>query len=119
MITPNVPVERMTLRQLMTHAEKLTRDINDYVHSELLGKLSDLHELSRPVRRKSQYPTIAALRNSIAKVETSVDGLLRLMAIVQEHLDAIGQQAKRSRSSRSASYRAGAMRPSIGLDACA
>ena len=100
MITPNVPIQRMTLRQLMTHAEKLARDVNEYVTSDLLTKLSDLHELSRPVRRKSQYPTIATLRNSVQHVDESLEGLLKLMATVQEHLDAITQQAQRSRTSR-------------------
>jgi hypothetical protein len=100
MITPNVPINRMTLRQLMTHAEKLARDVNDYVTSDLLTKLSDLHELSRPVRRKSQYPTISTLRNSVQHVDESLQGLIKLMTTVQEHLEAISQQAQRGRSSR-------------------
>jgi hypothetical protein len=98
MITSNVPIQRMTLRQLMTHAEKLARDLNEYVTVELLGKLSDLHELSRPVRRKSQYPTIAALQNSVDHVDEAINGLLKRMEHAKEAFDLILQQGARSRS---------------------
>lgn len=100
MITPNVPIHRMTLRQLMTHAEKLTRDVTEYVTVEVMSKLSDLHELSRPVRRKSQYPTVSALHNSVDHVDEALEGLLKLMTKTQEHYQAIREQAQRSRTKR-------------------
>src|SRR5262245_27649499 len=52
------PARRMTLRQLMTHSEKCSRDLIEHFNATLLPRVSDFRDLSRPVRRKSNYPTM-------------------------------------------------------------
>ncbi|MFO0965980.1 MAG: hypothetical protein U0793_10405 [Gemmataceae bacterium] len=61
------PIRRMTLRQLLTHAEKLTRDLIDLIHTGLLARLADYRDLSRPVRRRSHYPTKIAVHNALRR----------------------------------------------------
>jgi len=57
------PVRRMTLRQQLTHAEKCSRDIIEHLQGSLLPSISDVRDLSRPVRRRSHYPTLLAQLN--------------------------------------------------------
>src|SRR4051794_8773190 len=57
------PIERLTLRELLTHAEKLSRDVTELAHTEFAGAVSDFRELSRPHRRKSHFPTMLAIDN--------------------------------------------------------
>ena len=66
---PNKPVKRMTLRQLLTHSEKCARDLIELVHTGFLGKVGDFRDLSRPVRRRSHYPSMIALQNSLKSIQ--------------------------------------------------
>ena len=65
------PTRRMTLRQQLTHAEKCSRDLIEHFHGTLLPLVSDLRELSRPVRRRSHYPTLVALLNAVRRLAPS------------------------------------------------
>src|SRR6266849_10251574 len=46
---------RMTLRQLLTHSEKCTRDLIEHFQGTLLPRVNDFRDLNRPIRRKSHY----------------------------------------------------------------
>ena len=92
------PTRRMTLRQQMTHVEKLTRDMIEHVNSTYLANIADLRELSRPVRKKSHYPTLVAMANSLNKVnQTSVE-TSEFLDYLQEQLQEIRDHAKRERA---------------------
>lgn len=94
------PYRRLPLRELLTDAEKRTRDLSEQIGTHLMARAADLRELSRPVRRRSHYPTLLALVNSMDRVfemqvesEELADHLLR-------ELDEIHEHAKRERYSR-------------------
>jgi hypothetical protein len=91
------PSRRMTLRQQMTHVEKLSRDLIEHVNSTLLANLSDLRELSRPIRKKSHYPTMIAMANSLNKVTQSSAETAEFMSYLQEQLQEIRDHAQRER----------------------
>jgi hypothetical protein len=94
------PARRMTLRQLLTHSEKATRDLIEHVQSSLLTQVSDFRDLSRPVRRRSHYPTLIAMQNGLRKLTQSADETLRQAERLLEHLEEIHEHAKRERASR-------------------
>jgi hypothetical protein len=94
------PQRRMTLRQLLTHSEKVVRDLLEHLNTVLLPREQDFRDLSRPIRRRSHYPTLLALHNALEKlheagVETqqTADYLLELLQEIHEH-------AKRERINR-------------------
>jgi hypothetical protein len=93
-------VRRMTLRQLLTHSEKCARDLIELVHSGFLPKVVDFRDLSRPVRRRSHYPTMLAMQNSLRRVMETVQQTQELTDFLNEHLDAIREHANRERVSR-------------------
>jgi hypothetical protein len=91
---------RLPLRELLTDAEKRTRDLAEHMHVTWLARVSDMRELSRPVRRRSHFPTLLALLNALQKLEETHDETLRLMDYLSQELDEIRELARRERASR-------------------
>src|SRR5205809_7605409 len=89
------PVRRMTLRQQLTHSEKCTRDLLEYLNSTLLPAINDLRDLSRPVRKRSHYPTLVAVSNSLNRVQETGNEWLETLAYLQEQLEEIKEHANR------------------------
>jgi len=94
------PVKRMTLRQLLTHAEKCCRDLIEHVQTNVLNRVSDFRDLSRPVRRRSHYPTLIAVQNALKKLVETHGEAQALADYLNEHLHAIRDHAHRERVNR-------------------
>ena len=93
-------LRRLPLRDLLTDAEKRNRDLIEHLHNTWLARASDLRDLSRPVRRRSHYPTLVALQNAITKrleLTEETDGLI---ANLSQRLTEIQDHARRERLSR-------------------
>jgi C4-dicarboxylate-specific signal transduction histidine kinase len=94
------PVRRMTLRQLLTHAEKCCRDLIEHVQTNVLTRVADFRDLSRPVRRRSHYPALVALQNALKKLLEVHEEAQALGEYLGEHLEAIREHASRERVNR-------------------
>lgn len=94
------PTRRMTLRQQLTHAEKCARDLITHFQSTLLAHISDLRDLSRPVRRRSHYPTMLAISNSMRKLQQGGAETIEMLEYLQEQMQEIREHAKRERVNR-------------------
>ncbi len=92
------PSRRMTLRQQMTHVEKMTRDMIEHINSTYVTNVADLRDLSRPVRKKSHYPTLVAMSNSLNKVAQSTTETSEFLDYLLEQLQEIRDHAKRERA---------------------
>ncbi len=93
-------LERMSLRQLLGQAEKLTREVGETALTQYQTKLNEVHDLSRPVRRKSSYPTVVSLLNSVHRLTLTSKDLLKTMALMEEFLGAIRELAQKERAAR-------------------
>lgn len=91
---------RLPLRDLLTDAEKRTRDLIDHFTAVWMARLGDLRDLSRPVRKRSHYPTLLALRNSLEKVTSLSEESQRLIDYLNQELEEIREHARRERVSR-------------------
>ncbi|MCI0461927.1 MAG: hypothetical protein L0Z62_33665 [Gemmataceae bacterium] len=94
------PARRMTLRQLLTHSEKCVRDLIEHVQSMLMTHLIEFRDLSRPVRRRSHYPTMLALGNVLKKLLQSNQEAEETITYLQEQLQEIREHAQRERVNR-------------------
>jgi hypothetical protein len=94
------PSRRMTLRQLLTHAEKCSRDLIEHLQGTLLLQVSDFRDLSRPVRRRSHYPTLLAVQNALKKLKAANSQIQTIADYLQEQLNEIREHAKRERVNR-------------------
>jgi hypothetical protein len=92
---------RLPLRELLTDAEKRTRDLAEHLHTTWLAHVSDLRELSRPLRRRSNYPTLLALLNALRKVLQTSQETEGLLAHLRQELEEIRDHARRERLNRS------------------
>lgn len=94
------PIQRMTLRQLLTHSEKLVRDLHELLHSGFLSRINEFRDISRPVRRRSHYPTLLAVYNSLRKLLDTHQHVQQVAGELIAHLDAINNHANRERVNR-------------------
>jgi hypothetical protein len=94
------PARRMTLRQLLIHAEKCSRDLFEQINATLLPRVADFRDLSRPIRRKSHYPTLVAVMNSLNKLEQVSSEIQNLVEYLGDQLEEIREHARRERTNR-------------------
>jgi hypothetical protein len=90
----------MTLRQLLTHSEKCCRDLIDHFQTNLLSRVTDFRDLSRPVRRRSHYPKMVAMQNALRKLNEAAGKMNTMIDFLNEHLDAIRDHANREKVNR-------------------
>ncbi len=94
------PYRRLPLRELLTDAEKRTRDLINQFANDWVVRASEVRDLSRPLRRKSNYPSFAAMLHAIEqfieldKVTDAMEGPL------YQELEEIREHARRERLNR-------------------
>jgi hypothetical protein len=94
------PTRRMTLRQQLTHVEKCSRDLIEEFHGTVLPYISDLRDLSRPIRRRSHYPAMVAFHNALKKLQQAKAETGEVLKHLQEQLQEIREHARRERVNR-------------------
>jgi hypothetical protein len=94
------PIRRMTLRQLLTHSEKGSRDLIEHINGSFLAHVADFRDLSRPVRRKSHFPTLLAILNALNNLEKANHELDQLMEHLKDQMLLIREHAQRERINR-------------------
>jgi hypothetical protein len=91
---------RMPLRELLTHAQKCARDLIVAYRADLGVRLSDFRDLSRPVRRRSSYPTLVALQNALDQLQEAMEEAAQLAEHLHEQLEEIRERAKGEQANR-------------------
>lgn len=94
------PTRRLPLRDLLTDAEKRSRALAELLGTAWLARATDLRDLSRPVRKRSNYPTLLALQNSIQNMVQANQEIGELIDILMRELDEIHEHARRERLTR-------------------
>ena len=87
------PIERHTLRELLSHAEKLAREVSELVQGQYLPKAGEFRELSRVRRDRTHYPTLHILDNAAGRLLEVRD---RMKAVL-DHLHAIDERVRKER----------------------
>jgi hypothetical protein len=91
---------RLPLRDLMTDAEKRARDLAEHYGNTWANGVNDLRDLSRPIRRKSHYPTLLALQNAMQKALRLTYESQELLEYLEQQLAEIRDHARRERMNR-------------------
>jgi hypothetical protein len=94
------PTKRMTLREQLTHAEKCAHDLGEHVHNGVLAVIADYRDLNRPVRKRSNYPTLIALQNSLRRLEEVNEETNQMFSYLVEQMESISQSAQRELHNR-------------------
>src|SRR5580698_2101179 len=90
-------LRRLPLRDLMTDSEKRSRDLAEHLTNTWLARVTDLRDLSRPLRRKSHYPTLMALQNALQRVVQLTGETDELLAYLERQLNEIRDHGRRER----------------------
>lgn len=91
---------RLPLRDLMTDAEKRVRDLCEHFNVTWLARFADLRDLSRPIRKRSHYPTLHALQNALQKALEANAETRQLIDYLAQELNEILQHARREQLAR-------------------
>jgi hypothetical protein len=91
---------RLPLRDLMMEAEKRSRDVAEQIHNNWVARATDLRDLSRPIRRKSHYPTLLALQNALQKLIGVTGEMEEAIEYLEKQLTDIRDHARRERLNR-------------------
>jgi hypothetical protein len=91
---------RLPLRDLLTDAEKRSRDVAEHINNTWIQCAADLRDLSRPLRRKSHYPTLLALQNALQKMVGLSAETGDLIDYLERQLTEIRDHARRERLNR-------------------
>jgi hypothetical protein len=99
-----MPVEktfrRLPLRDIITDAEKRTRDLIEHLNNTWLKQVAELRDLSRPTRKKSHFPTFKALNNVRERMLEIDLNTAALVDYLQQELEEIAEHARRERAIR-------------------
>jgi hypothetical protein len=90
----------MTLRQLLTSAEKCAHDLAEQLQTTMLSRVTDARDLTRPVRRRSHYPTFVAVLNALNRLQQADDEVEALVDYLVEQMEAIRDAARKERFRR-------------------
>jgi hypothetical protein len=94
------PIRRLPLRQLLANTDKVSRELHELVHTHFIQRVGDIRDLSRPVRRRSHYPSMVALQNGLRRLNEAHDQVQGLLVSLSEHLDAMRDHAQREQTAR-------------------
>jgi hypothetical protein len=94
------PVRRMPLRELITDAEKRTRNLAEQIRHAWVNCASELRDLSRTSRRKSAFPTYLALQHALQRLIDADKETAVLINTLSEELNLIREHAQRERLAR-------------------
>src|SRR5690242_20362293 len=91
---------RLPLRDLLTDAEKRVRDLIEHFTVTWLTRVGDLGDLSRPIRKRSHYPTLMALQNALQKVVQTNEETRQMVDVLTQEVNEILEHARREQLSR-------------------
>jgi hypothetical protein len=91
---------RLPLRDLLTDAEKRTRDLAEHFTVTWLARVADLRDLSRPIRKRSHYPTMMAMQNALEKTIQTNQETRHLIEHLTQELNEILDHARREQLAR-------------------
>jgi hypothetical protein len=94
------PLRRLPLRQVLASCDKVSRELSELVHTGLMQRIADCRDLSRPVRRRSHYPSVVALQNGLRRLTDTHEQTQALLTSLCDHLDAIRDHAQREQTMR-------------------
>jgi hypothetical protein len=94
------PARRMTLRQQLTHVEKGSRGLIEHLQGSMQQAIADVRDLTRPIRRKSHYPTLLAIANSLRALAEAGTQVTETGTYLSEQLQEIREHARRERINR-------------------
>jgi hypothetical protein len=93
-------LRRLPLRQLLASSDKVSRELHELVNTHFIQRVGDARDLSRPVRRRSHYPSMVALQNALRRLSEAHDQVQTMMTALSDHLDAIRDHAQREQTAR-------------------
>ncbi|MFO0946172.1 MAG: hypothetical protein U1D30_09540 [Planctomycetota bacterium] len=86
-------LRRIPLREVLNHAEHRTRELVDHLRTDIAPTVTELHQLTRPKRKKSPYPSIRSVCNLEERLRHAVERAEQITAEIEACIAAIEERA--------------------------
>jgi hypothetical protein len=80
-----VMLENMPLRDLLNQMEHRVREFQEHINLDLHQACEELHQMTRPKRRKSSFPTIRNISNGYERFAHALRYADKLMEGIEEN----------------------------------
>lgn len=87
----------MPLREVVNHVEHSCRELQEHLQMDLTTTADELNQLTRPRRRKSAYPTIRNVSNTVEQAGVAIRYGQQLAAQLEEGIAIIEKRARELR----------------------
>lgn len=82
-------LRRMPLRDLLNHMDLRCRELLEHIQMDVTPIVAEFHKISRPVRKKSAYPSIRSICNVHERLRKSHEYAENMSRSIEETLQAI------------------------------
>jgi hypothetical protein len=90
----SIPIKELPLRDVLNSLEHRIRELMEHLNLDVSQSCDEMHQLTRPKRRKSVYPTIRNLSNGYEKyahalryADRMVEGIEEGLAVLESRLE--------------------------------
>jgi hypothetical protein len=92
----SIPIKEMPLRDVLNNLEHRIRELLEHLNLDVAQSCEEMHQLTRPKRRRSAYPTIRNLSNGYEKyahalryADRMVEGIDEALIVLDSRLEEI------------------------------
>lgn len=82
-------LRRIPLRDVLNHVEHRMRELVEHLRTDVSPAVHELHQLTRPKRKKSPYPSIRSICNVQERLRRSHERSLEISQEIEECVAAI------------------------------
>lgn len=90
-------LRNLPLRDVLAQLEHRCRELIEHLQMDLTQSISEIHDLTRPVRRKSAYPAIRTVCNSFEKLRKSHEYARQIAERIEEGMAVIEEKLPQTR----------------------
>ena len=89
-----IPIKELPLRDVLNSLEHRIRELMEHLNLDVQQSCDEMHQLTRPKRKRSSYPTIRNLSNGYEKyahalryADRMVEGIEEGLAVLEARLE--------------------------------
>lgn len=91
-MTVEKQTQPMSLEQVLSRASDCARALARHLQSTMVLRLADFHDLSRPIRQRSRYPTFIVMEHGLQRVEEAHTHVRALTQYLERQMTTIKAQ---------------------------
>lgn len=89
-----IRLRRLPVRDLVNQADHKIRELLEHIQMDVTPTVAECHKLSRPIRRRSAYPSVRSLCNVYERLKKSHEYAQQLIRQIDGYVEIIDEKMK-------------------------